>query len=169
MRTERESIVRRRIALAAAGGALLGALGCARPGPGDPAALAQDLAKRPADGALRAELIFGAAGDFDLYVSGPLQETVYFANTPARSGGRLLADRGCRDATPRIETVVFESPQPGPYRVGVDFHTPCEGHEGPAPFAVRVVHPGGQAEAQGSLEPEHFEPIVLELELAPAP
>ena len=85
-----------------------------------------DLPPRAAPaGALRVELAFGQDADLDLYVTDPLQETVYFANTPSQQGGVLLDDRRCDSPPPRIETVVFEHPPPGRYRVGVDYPRRC--------------------------------------------
>ncbi|HXK26557.1 MAG TPA: hypothetical protein VMS55_28095, partial [Myxococcota bacterium] len=67
-------------------------------------------------GALVVELSFGAEADLDLYVTGPDQETAYFANTPVRSGGALERDRRCGDAAPRVERVLWPAPPPGRYR-----------------------------------------------------
>ena len=41
---------------------------------------------------LRFVLAFGEAADLDLFVTGPRQETVYFANTPTAVGGELEVD-----------------------------------------------------------------------------
>src|SRR5262245_1845234 len=84
---------------------VLAAVSCATPAPPAPPAL-----ELPAPaGGLRVERHFGAEADLDLYVTDPLQETVYFANSPTRRGGRLEQDLRCDAATPRSEVVVFES------------------------------------------------------------
>ena len=53
----------------------------------------------PAQGAanLRIQLAFDDAADLDLYVTDPLQETVYFANTRSRSSGRARGPHGNRE------------------------------------------------------------------------
>jgi hypothetical protein len=104
------------------------------------AALEDALAALPAapDGELLVRLAFEAGADLDLYVSDPLEETVYFANTPVRSGGALDRDRRCEDAAPRIETVRFARPVAGRYRVGVDFQHRCPGGAEVAPWAIAI-------------------------------
>jgi hypothetical protein len=109
-------------------------------------------------------LAFGAGADLDLYVTDPLTETVYFANTPVRSGGALARDRTCEDAAPRVETVVFERPPPGRYRVGVDHLRSC-GDAEPAAFAVEVRAGARHLETTGALPLGRFDPVVLELDL----
>lgn len=116
------------------------------------------------EGSLVVQLAFDASADLDLYVTDPLQETVYFANTPSRSGGFLDRDRTCKNAAPRIETIVFERPPPGRYRIGVEYPQPC-GAEVAAPFAVRARHGEQRVERSGALPPRRFDPIVLELEI----
>ena len=44
---------------------------------------------------LSVQLAFEADTDLDLYVTGPLLETVYFANLASKSGGELSADVRC--------------------------------------------------------------------------
>ena len=139
---------------------------CAAPGPApgpDEATLAARLAAHPPEpGAVVVRLAFGGEADFDLYVTGPLEETVYFANTPTRIGGRLLADLRCDAPEPRIETVVFAEAPPGRYRVGVDLPERCDGRRGEAAFAVELRAGERRVEADGRLAPGRFEPIVLE-------
>ena len=89
-------------------------------------------------GELVVRLAFEAGADLDLYVSDPLDETVYFANTPARSGGALDADRRCAEPGDRVETVRFAAPLAGRYRVGVDFQHRCESEERVAPWAISI-------------------------------
>lgn len=116
------------------------------------------------DGALVVRLAFDASADLDLYVSDPLQETVYYANTPSRSGGALDRDRTCKDPAPRIETIVFERPPPGRYRIGVENAEPC-GTTSSAPFSVRARHGDRDYERSGAVPPRRFDPIVLEFEI----
>lgn len=147
--------------------AALLASGCATGAGGradeDAAALARQLREAaPPDGALVVRLAFGEAGDLDLYVTGPLHETVYYANSPTRIGGRLLGDRRCDAPAPRIETVVFDPAPPGRYRVGVDLPERCDGGRGALPFALEVRAPSGVRTREGRLAPGVFEPIVLE-------
>lgn len=132
-------------------------------------ALAERLgAREPAgpDG-LRVRLAFGAEVDLDLYVTDPSEETVYYANTPSRSGGALVEDQRCTHPAPRIETVRFPAPlAPGRYRIGVDYPRACDEGRAPAPFAVAIDGPGGRTTHRGLARHQVFEPIVLELEIA---
>ena len=75
--------------------------------------------------AARVQLVFDESVDLDLYVTGPAQEAVYFANATSRDGGALTADRRCDSAPPRIETVTFAPAPAGRYRIGVDFMVRC--------------------------------------------
>lgn len=159
-----------------AGGALVLAClasSCASP-PGrapaaEPPSLADALRDAPAPpspDALVVRLAFGAGADLDLYVTDPLRETVYFAHTPSRSGGQLDRDRTCADAAPRVETVVFEHPEPGRYRVGVDYPRSCDGSDRAAPYAVSVQHHEHAAQRiDGRAEARRFEPVVLEIDV----
>ena len=115
-----------------------------------------------AEGELRVRLAFGAAADLDLYVTDPLQETVYFANNPSRAGGRLLRDKRCDAEAPRVETVRFPAARAGVYRIGIDFPERCDAGDEPAAFAVRVEREGGSEERRGTVQPLHFLAIVHE-------
>lgn len=136
------------------------------------AALAEPAARDRSSGLL-VRLAFGDAADLDLFVTDPAQESVYFANSPTRSGGRLIDDRRCDDAAPRVEAVHFPEPLAGRYRVGVDFHRRCEegspsrkaGAEGL--YVVRVDDGPRVLERQGMLTRGHFEVIVLEFDVEP--
>lgn len=131
----------------------------------DALAMSLDATSAPAaSNALVVQLVFDGSADLDLYVTDPLTETVYFANTPTKSGGALEADRTCDDPPRRIETVVFERPLAGRYRVGVDHIRSC-GPAAPAPFAVRAMSGERRVEATGALPLGRFDPIVLELDL----
>jgi hypothetical protein len=89
-------------------------------------------------GELVVRLAFEPGADLDLYVTDPLDETVYYANTPARSGGALDADRRCGGDRGAVETVRFAPPPAGRYRVGVDFQERCEGGERVAPWVIAI-------------------------------
>jgi len=95
-------------------------------------------APRAAAGEIVVRLAFEPGADLDLYVSDPLDETVYYANTPTRSGGVLDADRRCAEPGDPIETVRFAAPLRGRYRVGVDFQQRCESEARVAPWAVSI-------------------------------
>jgi hypothetical protein len=144
--------------IAASLAALLGLGGCAS-GPPEPppppewtaalgaradaleAALA--AAEPSAPGELVVRLAFEAGADLDLYVTDPLEETIYYANTPARSGGALDEDRRCAGEGRAVETVRFARPPAGRYRVGVDFQDRCAQGEGVMPWAI-AIDAGGE-------------------------
>lgn len=115
-------------------------------------------------GELRVRLVFDAGADLDLYVTGPAQETVYFANTPA-GGGELDADRRCGDPEPRVETTSFLDAPAGPYRIGIDHAARCGASPSPAAYRVVLEAPGRREERSGVLELGRREPRVLELEI----
>ncbi len=136
------------------------------------AALAAHLAALPtgAAGTFVVRLAFDAGSDLDLYVSDPLQETVYYANTPSRSGGRLGADRHCKDGGgpgPRVEEIVFSEPPAGTYLVGVDYPHRCRSGAGIAAWAITWDANGERRELGGLSEPVVFIPIVTEVEVGP--
>jgi len=114
---------------------------------------------------LRVQLIFGEEADLDLYVTGPGSETVYFGNNPARSGALLDADRRCHDPKPRIETVIVSDPQPGQYRVGVEFAEKCRALRGAVPYRIEVVAKDLRITQSGEIEAGRFENIALEFDL----
>jgi len=131
--------------------------------------LAARLAELPdADGVV-VRLAFGPEADLDLYVTGPLEETVYYANTPSRIGGELVEDRRCEQASgsqegAQIEEVRFPAVA-GRYRVGVDYPRACGDTRAPAPFGLRVDAPGNRVEHRAIAVHQVFEPIVLEFEV----
>jgi hypothetical protein len=130
------------------------------------AALARDT-ERPA-GALRVRLAFSGQVDLDLYVTDPKLETLYYANSPVRSGGDLATDHRCEadsDDAPRIETARFAAPLDGRYRVGVDYPAACGGDEEVVPYALSVEWDGGSRDLRGLAELRRFDSIVLELDL----
>jgi hypothetical protein len=130
------------------------------------------LAQRPlaSGGALRIVLAFGGAADLDLYVTDPLAETIYFANERAVAGGRLTADARCDSPAPRLEEVVFAAPQPGRYRIGVDYMVYREkcGEQPPVvAYVLAIDGPGGRRLQRGLARRGIFDARVLELPLAP--
>jgi len=126
--------------------------------------LAARLAELPdADGVV-VRLAFGPEADLDLYVTGPFEETVYYANTPSRIGGELALDRRCEHPGTRIEEARFPA-IPGRYRVGVDYPRACGETRVPAPFALRLDAPAGREEHRAVAVHQVFEPIVLEFEV----
>lgn len=119
---------------------------------------------------LRVHLAFGQGADLDLYVTGPREETLYYANTPSRIGGELREDRRCVHDAPRVETAGFPAPlTPGRYRIGIDYPHACSDAKVPVPFALRVDEPGGRHELQGLAAHRVFEPVVLEFEIRASP
>jgi len=125
------------------------------------------------EGTLVVRLAFPATVDLDLYVTGPALETVYYANTPARSGGRLVRDRRCGDAAgdegTRIEEIRFDPALPGRYRVGVDYPQACTRGAGVAAFALRAETGGAPRVATGLAQRRVFQPLLMELELPSSP
>ena len=115
--------------------------------------------------ALLVQLMFDSDVDLDLYVTGPMLETVYFANHKSKSGGEISDDVRCDTEGERLESVSFPAPMSGRYRVGVDFPARCAGEPGPAAFAVRVQHPGEELSKTGTVYFEQFEVAVLEFEI----
>jgi hypothetical protein len=130
------------------------------------AVLEKAVAELPAEPGLRVLLAFGPAADLDLYVTDPLEETVYFANSPSASGGRLEADLRCDSPGQgdRIEVVRFADPRAGRYRVGVDHPKGC-GSRRPAGFALAVVRAGAVEIRGGSLRPQEFRLAALDFEV----
>ena len=116
------------------------------------AALEAKLAAVPraAAGELVVRLAFEPGADLDLSVSDPRDETVYYGNTPARSGGALDADARCAaEPGERIETVRFVAPLAGPYRVGVDFQERCTSDERVSPWALSIEAHGERRVLRG--------------------
>jgi hypothetical protein len=141
-------------------------LACASPAVVDAPPIPEAASLSP--GALRVRLAFGPEADLDLYVTGPSQETVYFANTPSREGGELAFDRRCDDPAPRIESVVFPDAEPGLYRVGVDFMVRCDGAADEAAYRLVFEPPGGEPlPYEGVARFGVFEPRVLEHRVDP--
>ncbi len=131
-----------------------------------PALSPSTFGARPA-GALEVELRFDGAADLDLHVTDPLLETVYFGNSPSTRGDRLDRDVRCERASEgdeRRETVRFEEPLEGVYRVGIDYVKACRRLGKTADYVVRVVGPGIELEHGGRIEPGHFDHKALEFD-----
>jgi hypothetical protein len=113
-------------------------------------------------------LTWDAPVDLDLYVTDPSWETVYFANTPSRAGGRLEGDIRCATlklSGPQAEWVRFPEPKAGPYRIGVDFIDACDSDIEAVPFRVVVGLEGERREQTGTVLLERFQPTFFELEI----
>jgi hypothetical protein len=147
--------------------ALAVALGCASH-PEPPATPSDSAIDRITAGAVRVRLVFGAEADLDLYVTDPLLETVYFANTPIRSGGAIGRDRRCESPAPRIEMVTFPKAPAGRYRVGVDFPRRCRLSVRRAPYLVIVEDGSRRIEQRGEIDFARFQPRVIEFDLPPS-
>lgn len=174
-RTPRPALTKLRCSPARAGhgnapaALLLGCLlaGCASAPASLPADALPSAPGAPADSGLRVRLAFGAEADLDLYVTDPAQETVYFANTPTRSGGALEADRRCDAPAPRVEQVEWSAPPPGRYRIGIDFPIRCRNLDEPVPFVLEVSVGGEHQERRGTIAFGRFEPVVWEFDVGP--
>lgn len=141
--------------------ACLGSTGCAPRHAAPPQAVLS-----PPDAPLRVTLLWSEPADLDLYVTDPGQETVYFANSPSGSGGRLERDHACGEGpAPFRESTSWRAPAAGRYRVGVDYHTACGRSRHAVPFRVVVDVRGRREEATGSLEPAEFRYVVLEIDV----
>ena len=71
---------------------------------------------------VRVRLEFGADADLDLFVTDPMHEEIYFANSPSRLGGVFEADRRCDDparpapeAAPRDAQALTDAPLDAPH------------------------------------------------------
>jgi hypothetical protein len=120
-------------------------------------------------GGLTVLLTWSTPVDLDLYLTDPSSETAYFANTPTRTGARLVRDARCRDivgtAGPFVEVAQMAEPRPGRYRVGVDFIDACAAKPEPVSFRVVTEFGGMRREVTGTIRLEEFQPIVVEFTL----
>ena len=147
---------------------LAAALACA--GPQREVDLSKALASSPPPHGVRISLAFGSEADLDLYVTGPAEETVYFANEISRDGGLLIADRRCGDRVPRVETIQWTRAAAGRYRVGVDFMMRCRGGVDRAPYELIAELPGKEPiRLRGEATFAAFAPVVMEFEVQPGP
>jgi uncharacterized protein YfaP (DUF2135 family) len=131
----------------------------------DGTAFFKDTASGELDSSLRIALTFPGEVDLDLYVTGPLLETVYFANHTSRSGGEISDDVRCDTQGEHIERVYFAAPMPGRYRIGVDFPESCFGDVRTAAFAVVARYEEEKWNVEGSVELQQFNVAVLEFEI----
>ena len=126
------------------------------------------------NGELRVTLSWSGSVDLDLYVTDPAQETVYFANPRSGSGGKLEHDVSCPAASPSkeesisVESIAWERPPPGKYRVGVDFIGACGSSAGEASFRVAIDVAGTRRERVAKVEKDRFEPVIVEFEVPAA-
>jgi uncharacterized protein YfaP (DUF2135 family) len=117
---------------------------------------------------VRVQLFFGPEADLDLFVTDPMHEEVYFANSPSRLGGVFEADRRCDDPAPRVETVRFSPAPAGRYRVSVDYPVRCVSPGMAAvPFRVTVEANGTRQEIEGIAHFGATEPVVVEFDAKP--
>jgi len=145
--------------------ALLGLAGAGCSDAPAPLPAAGALAGHPAAAHdVRVQLVFGAEADLDLFVTDPMHEEVYFANSPSRLGGVFDADRRCDDPAPRIESVRFSPAPAGRYRVSVDFPIRCRPGIDAVPFRVILEANGERERIEGSAHFGQLEHIVIEFE-----
>ena len=132
-----------------------------------PPVTAAPPAPPPADSpALTVTLAWNAPVDLDLYVTDPTWESLYFGNSPTRTGARLEGDVRCPDlGVPPVERAVVPRPIEGVYRVGVDFIEACDTDVEEAPFRIAVDWRGERREASGVARLEHFDVITLDFAL----
>ena len=148
--------------------AVLFLLGCAVSG----GPTADDRRESVPPGALEIELRFSEAADLDLFVTDPSQEAVYFGNNPSLAGGHLDRDQGCRDQpeerrrddAPRVERVLFPTPRPGRYRVGVSYDRSCQFRRERVGYRIDVRSEALSWTSAGELSPGQFEPRALEFD-----
>lgn len=128
-----------------------------------------DTLSAPPANAVTVRLAFAPEADLDLYVSDPQLETVYYGNTPVRSGGQLTRDFHCKSQgrDVRVEEIVFAEPLLGRYRIGVDYAHRCERAAGDVAYVIEIHQVGERQEIRGISEPRVFSPIVAEIEVRP--
>lgn len=132
--------------------------------------LAERLREEPTaeSSQLVVRLAFSREADLDLYVTDPTLESVYYANTPVRSGGLLERDRRCDDADAldvRIETVRFDAPPPGRYRLGVDYPHRCDGGDEVVAYAISIEADGERNLHAGLARWLDFSSVVTEFDV----
>jgi hypothetical protein len=115
---------------------------------------------------VRVRLEFGGEADLDLFVTDPMHEEIYFANSRSRLGGVFEADRRCEDPAPRVETVRFSPAPAGRYRVSVDFPIRCRPGIEAVPYRVIVEANGEEQRVEGTAHFGRLERVVLEFEAA---
>ncbi len=124
---------------------------------------------------VRVTLAWSADVDLDLYVTDPAQETVYFANTPSGSGGKLEHDTTCgavassKPGSTRTESVHWDRPPTGQYRIGVDFIDGCRSSADEVSFRIAVDLGDRRREKVGKIAKSRFEPVILEFDVPGEP
>jgi hypothetical protein len=143
----------------------LGLAGCSEaPAPLPPPSALGEVPAAAHD--VRVRLEFGADADLDLFVTDPMHEEIYFANSPSRLGGVFDSDRRCDDPAPRVETVRFSPAPAGRYRVSVDFPIRCRPGIEAVPYRVVVEANGEERRVEGTAHFGSLEHIVIEFEAA---
>ena len=133
------------------------ATGCARPRTPPPAVLPGD-----GDGGLHVVLTWDAPADLALYVTDPRGETFYYA----KPGDVFVRDARCGEgAGPRVEEVRWRRPEPGRYRIGVDFPEACAAGVDTVAYRVVVDLGGGRHEQLGVAKLLERNPVAVEVEI----
>ncbi len=111
---------------------------------------------------LHVVLTWDAPADLDLYVTDPRGETFYYA----KPGGIFVRDAGCGDgAGPRVEEVRWPKPEPGRYRIGVDFPEACAAGVDTVAYRVVVDLGSGRHEQLGVAKLLVRNPVAVEVEI----
>ena len=116
-------------------------------------------------------LAWSESVDLDLYVTDPAQETVYFANSSTGTGGKLERDVTCSGVAASkpggmlSESIRWERPPSGRYRVGVDFMDGCGSSADEVTFRVAVDVGGRRKERVGKVTKGRFDPVVIEFDV----
>ena len=149
--------------------ALAVAVGCAAKTPPAPPRLPPGSAEDATD--VRVTLAWSESVDLDLYVTDPAQETVYFANSSTGTGGKLERDVTCSGVAASkpggmlSESIRWERPPSGRYRVGVDFMDGCGSSADEVTFRVAVDVGGSRKERVGKIAKSRFEPLIIEFDV----
>lgn len=114
-------------------------------------------------------VLWNALAELDMLLTDPSGETLSRKNNPSRSGARLLRDGGCDDILelrpPFQETAFMLQPDPGVYRVRLEYPSACGERGDPVRYEVVVEWNGLRREALGTLELKGSDPAALEFEL----
>jgi hypothetical protein len=118
---------------------------------------------------VRVTLLWSSPVDLDLYVTDPSLETVYFANSPSQTGGRLERDVTCKSvgggAGNLMERAEWAKASKGRYRVGVDFMEDCGSEIDETEFRVVIEASGTRRERAAKVLKGRFQPVVLEFDV----
>src|SRR5262249_11501067 len=115
------------------------------------------------EGGLVVRLLWSDPVDLDLYVTTPRGETIYYANP----GGVFVRDARCADGTgaTHVEEARWRMPEPGRYRIGVDFPGPCTEGIRAAPYRLAVDAGGRRLEQTGTARWLVREPSVMGIDV----